>query len=108
MIKPKKESLFLEELKAIVQKYSETESSKNPYLLPTDLPPKLLKQYISRAKKERTRGAKVVVNLRVPYVSVKIGDQSYFFQGEQAENLLSEVPSNIDTEDYLLAIAQAW
>jgi len=43
------------------------------------------------------------------YVSIYIDeDESYFLQGNEAQDLLSAVPSNIAPEDYILAIAQGW
>lgn len=32
----------------------------------------------------------------------------YFFQGEEASDLLDEVPDNLAPEDYILAVAQGW
>lgn len=70
---------------------------------------KILKDYEERAEAERRAGATIDINERLPYVSVEMSDSSeYFFQGQEAEELLAEVPDNISPEDYILAIAQGW
>lgn len=57
-------------------------------------------------------GWTVDINKYIPYVAIdnkKTGD-AYFFQGEEAENLLQENPDwlNVTDEDYLVYIAQGW
>ncbi len=73
------------------------------------LPKWLVKQYEQRAAAERKDGTTIEINNGIPYVAIEFpnGDE-YFFQGEEADNLLNEVPENINEEDYLLAIAQNW
>lgn len=69
--------------------------------------------YERRAKAERDAGGYVQVNLNIPCIAVTLsnGDE-YFFQGEEASQLISEAEEafhgNIKLQDYLLAIAQNW
>jgi len=73
------------------------------------IPASLVKQYKDRAKAERKAGGYCKINNRLPSVAVKLSDGSeYFFQEWEAEDLLDEVPPNIDEEDYILAQAQNW
>jgi hypothetical protein len=73
------------------------------------LPNRMVKDYEMRAKAERQGGAFIEINERLPYVGVEMSDGSkYFFQGEEASDLLNEVPPNINEEDFILAIAQGW
>ncbi len=70
---------------------------------------RLIKQYKDRAKAERKAGGFCKVDERLPSVDVKMSDGStYYFQEWEAEDLLDEVPPNIDAEDYILAQAQNW
>ena len=71
--------------------------------------PELAEQLEARAKAEREAGGYCDVNSGLSYVDVVLSDGStYFFQGEEAEALIAEVPEWIDEEDYILAIAQNW
>ena len=70
---------------------------------------KLVKDYEDRAKAEREAGALVEINHSCGYVAVERSDGlGYFFQDEEAYNLLDEVPEEINEEDFILAIAQGW
>ena len=70
---------------------------------------KLAQQYEMRANAERGAGGQIEINHRYGYVAITLSDESeYFFQGEEVDNLLSEVPDWINEEDYLLAVAQNW
>jgi len=76
-------------------------------------PEEINKDYEERAKAEREAGGKVEVNERFPYIGLTLSDGSeYFFQGEEAENLIDEYWSNTwiecSIEDWLLAYAQGW
>ena len=74
-----------------------------------DLPDYLVTQFESRADNERRAGSTIEINHRANYISVEFGNgEEYFFQGDEADDLLDEVPDNIDPEDYILAIAQNW
>jgi len=69
--------------------------------------------YAMRAKAERDAGGSCVVNSSLPTIAIKMSDESeYFFQGEDAENLIEEYESFdwlvVEIEEYLLAIAQSW
>lgn len=69
----------------------------------------LVKQLEERAAAERGAGGRVEINNRYGYVAVTMSDGGeYYFQGEEAEELLAEVPNNINDGDYILAIAQNW
>lgn len=69
----------------------------------------ILKDYEYRANAEREAGGSVEINYHLPYVAVTLSDGSeFFFQGEEASDLLDEVPENIDDEDYILIRAQGW
>ena len=69
----------------------------------------LIEQYEERARNEREVGAEIEIDTGLPYISIKMSDDSeYAFQEHEAENLLNDVPDWINAEDYLLAIAQNW
>ena len=73
------------------------------------LPPKMVKDYEKRAEYERRDGGYVNIDTRYSTIEVVLSDGSeYFFQDWEADDLLDEVPNNIDAEDYILAIAQGW
>lgn len=73
------------------------------------LPDNMVKTYELAAKKQKNEGASVEIDESLPTVSVKLSDgQEYFFQGEEAQNLLDEVPDNIAAEDYILHNAIGW
>ena len=73
------------------------------------LPMNLVKQYERRAEAERDAGTEVDINENIPYIAVDFANgQNYYFQGHEAEELLNEVPDNLDPEDYILAISQNW
>ena len=66
-------------------------------------------RYVERANAERKAGGSIEINEGLPYVAVTLSDGGeYFFQGEEAEDLLNEVPDWIYADDYILAIAQDW
>lgn len=70
---------------------------------------RMVKDYEKRAKAERRAGGKIEINYRLSYVAVTMSDGSeYFFQGQEASELLDDVPDNINEEDFILAIAQGW
>lgn len=65
--------------------------------------------YRHRARFEREAGGFVEINNQLSYVAVTLSNGlEYFFQGEEAENLLDEVPDELSAEDYILAVAQGW
>jgi len=68
----------------------------------------LLQQYTERANAERESGSTVEIS-EMPYVAVTLScGQEYFFQSDEADDLLNEVPEWINAEDYILATAQNW
>jgi len=69
----------------------------------------LRRDYEERANAEREAGGYVDIDMRWPHVAVRLSDGSeYFFQGEEADMLVEEVPDWINAEDYILAMAQNW
>lgn len=72
--------------------------------------PRILQDYQRTAASAKKRGGYVEINHRYGTVAVQRGDGSeeYFFQGDEADDLLNEVPSNISEEDYILAVSQGW
>jgi len=72
----------------------------------------LSKQYNDRAQLERDNGSTVEINYALPYVAIDFSNgDSYFFQGEEASNLLNEISEyQLECSDgnILLAIAQNW
>lgn len=69
----------------------------------------ILIDFEARAEAERKAGAIIDINEMLPYIGLTMSDGSdYFFQEEEAENMLNEVPDNISPDDYILAIAQGW
>ena len=69
----------------------------------------LEKRYYERYKAEIDAGSTIKIDDFLPYVGIEFsnGDE-FFFQGEEAENLLAEVPEWCNAEVYLLATAQGW
>jgi hypothetical protein len=58
---------------------------------------------------EREAGGTIEINTALPYVAVTMSDGSeYFFQGDEADELLESVPDYINREDYILSQAQGW
>lgn len=66
-------------------------------------------QWLVEQFEERAAGSTIEINYSLSYVAIDLGnDQEYFFQGDEASDLLDEVPDNISADDYLLAISQNW
>lgn len=73
------------------------------------IPEWLCTQLIERYNAEISAGATIKINSHIPYVAVTMSDNSeYFFQGEEAEELLNSVPENINEDEFIIAIAQGW
>lgn len=69
------------------------------------------KQIIDIAQNILDNGhTKIEINYDLPYVSVEHEgmDGSYFFQGEEAQNLLDEVPDWMTEEQYISYVSQGW
>ena len=76
---------------------------------PNELPDNILADYIRIAEAERAAGAKVEINRAFQYVSIYLSDgMAFYFQGYEADEILSGIPDNISAEDYLLAQAVGW
>lgn len=73
------------------------------------IPERMVADYEARAEAEMNAGATIELNRYPCYVAITMSDGSeYFFQDEEAEDLLNEVPDNISATDYILALAQGW
>lgn len=73
------------------------------------LPDWLCTQLIERYNAEVSAGATIDINPHLPYIALKMSDNSeYYFQGDEAEELLDSVPENIQEEEFIVAIAQDW
>ena len=69
----------------------------------------LIERYQLLADSEREEGGKVFIHFGIPYISLTTSaGQQYFFQGEEAQNLLDQCPEEIHEQDYLLASAVDW
>ena len=69
----------------------------------------LMSQIVETAKYCRSEGQYVKINFGMPWVEVFRGvDDIYFFQGEEASDLLDECPEFVNEEDYILWYAQGW
>ncbi len=74
-----------------------------------ELPERLVTQLEQRADAEKKAGGTIEINTRLPSVAITLSDGSeYFFQEWEADELLNDIPANIQPEDYLLAVAQNW
>ena len=61
------------------------------------------------ARIEKSKGGSVEINYKLPTVSVTLGNgQNFFFQGDEASDLLDEIPDNMSEEDFLLGTAIGW
>jgi hypothetical protein len=69
----------------------------------------LIKQIEETARHCRGEGQTVEINHGLPYVAVERGeDDTYFFQGEEASDLLDDIPDWINEEDFILWSSQGW
>ena len=69
----------------------------------------IYEDYEKRARAEKGAGGEIRINYDVPYIKITMSDGSrHEFQDEDAQELLDEVPDEIDAESYILAIAQDW
>lgn len=59
----------------------------------------------------RAEGQTVKINSGLPWVAIKRGEgpeNTFFFQGEEAVDLLDSVPDDLNPEDCILWSAQGW
>ena len=62
-----------------------------------------------RAKEERKAGGLIKIDEKIPTIYIELSDgDTYSFEGEDAQELLDEVPEDFEPEDYILALAQGW
>lgn len=45
---------------------------------------------------------------KAPYVAITIGKDEWFFQGEEAAELIGSIPEDINEEDFLVWLASGW
>lgn len=65
------------------------------------------------ANAARKSGQTIEINYALPYVDINAIQDIYFFQGEEASNLIEEAVNagnqfNCSPEDYILYISQGW
>lgn len=74
----------------------------------------LIEQIEETAKFCRAEGQSVEINHSLPWVSVNRGvnewgdPDEYFFQGEEASELIDSVPEWINEDDFILWSSQGW
>lgn len=89
--------------------FEPVDQDEKPEPAPVLLPDWLVTQYEQRAAAEREDGGSCQINERLPTVAVTLaGGVEYFFQGDEAQRLLDEVPDNMRAVDFILASAQNW
>lgn len=74
-----------------------------------NIPESMVQDYEMRAGYEKFAGSTIEIHHGIPYVAIEFSNgDSYFFQGEEASELIDSAPCNIDVSDFLLAQAQNW
>lgn len=73
----------------------------------------LAEQMRTTAQAARAGGQRVSINSGLPYVAIDGGVDDYFFQGEEAEELLAEASHaaaeySVTRAEYILWSAQGW
>ena len=64
---------------------------------------KTIEQMINDVGRRLSKDYIVTINYKLPYISLTNNQNSIWFsQGEEAQNLIDEIPSNIKPEYYLL------
>lgn len=54
-------------------------------------------------------GGKIEINYGLPYVAITQTDgEEWFIQNEEADNLLEEIPEDVNDEHYIIWISQGW
>lgn len=57
----------------------------------------------------RKNGGKIDINRGIPYIAITdCTGNEWFLQGEEAQNLLDEIPDNVNEEDYIFWISRGW
>lgn len=57
----------------------------------------------------RCSGDTIEINTGFPYVAISFNSgEEYYFQGDEADNLLKDIPDNVFVEDFLLWKACGW
>lgn len=56
----------------------------------------------------RAHGAKVEIDHSLPTVAVTLEGKEYFFQGEEASELLEHILEGVEQEDIILWLARDW
>lgn len=73
----------------------------------------MLSEITKTANSARLSGQTIDINYGLPYVDINGTEDVYFFQGQEASDLLAEAVEagnkfNCHVEDYLLFISQGW
>ena len=71
------------------------------------------KQYAKQVEKiasaEYAAGGSVEINHGLPYVAVTCSNgEEYFFQGDEADELINSVPDYLNEEDYIMYQSTNW
>ena len=72
---------------------------------------KMIEDYKMRAQAEKDAGTRIRINRMMPSIEISFADDpegGYFFDGEEADRLLAEVPEWINAETYILAQLVNW
>ncbi len=81
----------------------------NDLLEAEDVSIKDANDYEDQAKKLRSSGAKVDIDYKHNGIGIEFPDgQEYFLQGDEASDLLDEVPDNVNPEDFIIVVADNW
>lgn len=83
------------------------------YLVPLSKSAEISFDYKMRARSERAAGGSCEVNEMLPTIAIKTSaGEEYFFQGEEASNLIESYESydwiSCTLEEWLLAVVQNW
>lgn len=97
------------ELKLLSEKKNSTTRLRKSLTESPAISERIVADCEARAEAELNAGATIEINRHPCYVAITMSDGSeYFFQAEEAADLLNEVPDNISETDYILARAQCW
>lgn len=70
----------------------------------------LIDEIEQTARRERSIGSFVTIKESIPFVIVRIAPHGneWFFQGEEATDLIDSVPKWINADDYILWLSVGW
>lgn len=76
--------------------------------VPNLLPEKMVKEIEENGKAQMENGSSVEIDRGLPYVAINLQDDEYFFQGDEANRLLEDIPDNVNEECFLLWSTINW